>query len=265
MKYFKLFVTLLASASFVSAGMNRGYFAMERTRVNGACGINNFERDALLGIIEKGDHPEEVVAAFNGCWAYIRTSAKILHEMIEKGRLFSFGACLSRIVFADDRYRDQTLNTYFREMVERRNWEFADCVLFQKFEMYPFSYFVGLPFSLEDMEKLIRRHPEHATTIAPSPSDFRFFVKSLDDGLAFVALARCCEEVRPGTTNTTEMLENLLQSVIHDEEMVTVAQQLLDMGAKVNKRYFDYIEGWPGYKKTQQLLRRYYDLQGGVE
>lgn len=252
MKYFHLFVALLASVSLVSAA------AHPDANANGVCTV---DYETVFRLVREGDHPGEVDAAFNDCWTYNLEFGLIFIQMIEYGRLRTFEACLPQLTFRDDGQRDYVFSALLRVALRQGNQEMAEILLSQRFTIKnEDSYWGRLRWDLEEMTQLIARHPEHFVGLAPSPADFSH-LKNPGDGMVLIGLTRYYEETGPGTVDVTDLLRGLLHASLNDADVTLLAQQLLDMGALVDKQLLDRMNGVDGNDQIKQLLSHYHDFQ----
>lgn len=112
------------------------------------------------------------------------------------------------------------------------------------------------------MKELVKRHPEHASGLAPFRAAFKY-IRNAADSSGLIDLARCCEEAKLGSTDATEMLEGLLGSKLGDADMVSIAEQLIQMGAQISKCILDDLDkNGAGFEKTKMLLHLHHQYQG---
>jgi hypothetical protein len=251
MNYFKLLVALLASASSVSASAHAKAGADEASAV---------DYETVFRLIRDGDHPNEVDAAFHGCWTYIRDFGLIFLQMVEYGRLGTFEVCLPQLNFRDEDQRDHVFSALLRVALRQGNREIVEFLLSQRFTLDEDSNWGRLRWSLEEMKQLIAGHPEHIVGLAPSPGDFSH-LKNVGDGMILIGLTRHYQETRPGTVDVTDLLRGLLHSDLSDADATSIAQQLLDMGALVDRLLLDRMNGVDGNNLIKELLCRYLDYQ----
>jgi hypothetical protein len=90
------------------------------------------DKQAVLRIIQDGDHPEELAAAFNGLWSdyYLYHFSGFLvsefFEMINHGRTMSLEHCLPQIRFSKQSHRDYFISTLVRCAFAYGNMDIAD-------------------------------------------------------------------------------------------------------------------------------------------
>lgn len=252
MNYIKIFVALLASTSFVSAA------AHPEAGVNGICTVD-FE--TLNRLIPEGDRPDEMVAAFGGCWAFTMQFMDVFQQMITHGRLESLQACLPQINFPNDDQRGTVLTALLYRAIQSGNMQIADFLLTLGFDIQHTELWDRLPWNREDTLQFLRRHPGHADGLAPKDSDISH-VRNEEDGLTLVEMARCCEELQPGTVDPTPWLFQLLNSNLNDAEMAAVAGGILRLGALVEENVLEYVDAhFAGFPQTTQLIHQHHEAQ----
>jgi hypothetical protein len=253
MIYFHLLVGLLFCAFLIS------YIAASHEIDPNEVFLIRYE--AIYRIIGERDDPGELAAAFGDCWTYTWEFYDIFKHMIAYRRLRSLKACLLQIVFPDADKRGRFLTSLLRHAVNHGNQDAVEFLLGQTFDIGRAKYisFWGqFLWNAGETKKLVQRHPEHAAGLAPSSADFSHLRKG-EDGLLLIELARCCEEIQPGMLDATALLHGLVDSSLGDEGKALVAQELLDMGARVEQRHLDRSTG---YDRTKQLLHLYLEFQG---
>lgn len=258
MNCFKLLVApLIALVFLVSAA---AYHPRAETSINDP---------AVYRIIQEGDHPEELVAAFRGRWVFYDNFHGLVlpafKEMISRGRIMSVAHCLPRIHFPKPSDRDYFLTSALTCAFNAHNMAIVDLLLAQDFQFMHrrehYSFWMPLAWSQGEVMQLIKNHPRHVAVLVPTSLEF-LCVKTMGDAMFLVELARHCYEVFAGLgkpeiqiAGLSELLDGLIRSRLVDDEMAAVTRCLLDMGAKVEPHHLISLN--INLEQTIELLRQY--------
>jgi hypothetical protein len=251
MNCFKLVVTLLASASLLSA----------------AAFPDPFEQfdEQVINIIHAGDNPL-ALAAFLGediqdlefsehSLCYFLAAAK--HH-----RTHTFQFLLSRLTFREGR-RDENLTALLKITLEYGDIELANYVMSQHFEIQrhfgrslacavprnlPVPAFLDYippcpPRNLSAFLDFISAHKAHAADLVHVLPDFDT-VWDEGDLSILISLVRHCESLSGQQLfYPTKVLQRLIYiATIPDEQFVPIALRLLQEGAEVNEKLHDLLE-----------------------
>jgi hypothetical protein len=212
------------------------------------------------------DNPEALAAVIGDRLEYKAPLFDIFKRLMRHGWIDSMGLCLSQIDFPDADKRNGFLTLNLNWAMENNNREVSEFLLGQAFEIRHTggeAFWTSPPWNQDEMRQLVERHPEHAAGLAPSPSDFANTVNAAD-AMRLVDLILFCYEINarsanPWTFNLTPLLSGLIGSGLGDEDMASVAERLLNLGARVEWGYL--LELRHDYKRTRQIFYQYHDIQ----
>lgn len=257
MKYLQLFVILLANSFLVAAA------AHPRDDPNGVCRFGNA---AIIRVIMEGDNPEGLAAVIGGHLEYNAPLFDIFEWLMMHGRIRCIELCLSRINFPDAETRNGFLTFNLNRAMENNYREVTEFLLGQAFQIKRTggdAFWTRPPWSQDEMRQLVERHPEHAAGLSPSPADFANTI-NVEEAMGLIDLIHFCYEINarsasPGTFNLTPLLSGLIGSGLGDEDMASVAERLLNLGARVEWCYL--LELRHDYKWTRQIFYHYHEIQ----
>jgi hypothetical protein len=253
MKYFKLAVAILASASLVASAT---YPAGDE---NAICEIGPDASQTFLNAIDACRLEGRMVR-------YSRSSRNLIEKLAERGKDRSFEYLLQHMHYRNLAERDRALTLLLGKAVYYNKMSIAGILLNHQFHndradrIFWIRDEEGPAWDLDSFKQLISAHPEQAADLAPMAFDLQF-IDSSQDALFLIDFALYCDTVSsglgaPAKFNASWFLSLVVGNYnIDDEDMVKVVRHLLELGAEsTNEIKQTLIDHNPGHSQTLQLL-----------
>lgn len=257
MKYSKLILALLASASFV--------FAAPASAGAEVCELSQADSDRISAVVEVEDNPEQLLGILGGRCSQFRATNGVLSNlfiMINHDRIKSFQALFPRVEFAE---RRQDITMLLSNAFAGHNVEICDYLLSQEFEIEDAFLSIWqedpLRWDIAELKALVDRHPDRMIHFLPG---LNYLVGNGDVGkvMMMVRFIEHCRAINPAfaqrvsfqPTNVAVgfMLKN---QRLGDADLKQVLEHLFELGAEFDDSYVHrFKEAHPRYTECNEFL-----------
>ena len=195
-----------------------------------------------------------------------------LGKMIDFNRIESFKSLIPRINFNLFliNHRHICLTRLLNEAIRQEKTDFCDFILSQDFaidynEFKPWSS-NKIPLPLEDLKKLVARHPERMKSLAADWFDISACV-CVDTAVAMIELSTYCASISADCLRLGNHLPGALMSGLitysrfGDKEMAAIFSRLYQLGVPISEEHYQlFTTHHPDYEQASETIRQILDF-----
>jgi hypothetical protein len=256
MKYFKLILALIASASIVFTAPAPGGAEV--------CELSRADSNKITALVEVEDCPEQVLSILgDGCPQFSANDAILsnLYTMNSYNRVQSFRALFPRINFAG---RAQDITMILSNAFAGHKIEICDYLLSQEFEIEDAFLSIWedpLRWDIVELEDLVDHHPDRILHLLPG---LRYLVENGNVGKVMMMLRfiEHCRAINPAFAQRVSFQPSnvatgfiLRNEQLSDADLKQVLLHLFDLGAEVDESHVQTFKaGHPRYVECNEYL-----------